>query len=378
MRINTPRLAEVFVSLCEIDSPSRKEGRLATYLKKIFADLGADAIIEDDSAEQTGADCGNLLVRFNGVPEKEALFFNCHMDTVEPGVGVEVVRQGNIFRSKGKTVLGADDKSGIAALIEMIRICKENDLLHGTVELLFTTCEEVGLLGAKALDCSQLQAKTGYVLDTTGRNRVIIGAPASNRFVLEIGGMAAHAGLAPEQGINAIQLAASAIAGLKLGRLDHESTANIGLISGGTATNIIPDKAVVRGELRSHSTDKLATNTENIIRAFQKVVDGWTDDAGLATSRPSLSVAVEQDYPQMRIGRDRQIMKRIAHAAANLGVELEYTVADGGSDANIFNSRGLECVIVGTGMTKVHTTEEHIDLADLERTTKLVLAILAC
>lgn len=378
MRINTTRLAEVFVTLCEIDSPSKKEGRLAAHLKNIFTEMGAETIIEDGSAGQTGADSGNLLVRFAGAPDKETLFFNCHMDTVEPGEGVRVVRRDNTFHSEGETVLGADDKSGIAALIEAIRACRENNLPHGPMELLFTTCEEIGLLGAKAFDYGQLQAKTGYVLDSTGSNRVITGAPAANRLVFEISGVAAHAGLAPEQGINAIQLASQAIAGLKLGRLDRESTANIGLITGGTATNIIPASAVVKGELRSHSTAKLAANTEKLVRAFREAVDGWIDPSGLAIGKPALTVTVEEDYLQMRVSHDAPAVKRVALAAANLGITLDYIVANGGSDANVFNNRGLECIILGTGMTKVHTTEECINLADMEHTAKLILSILTC
>ncbi|MBW2467364.1 MAG: M20/M25/M40 family metallo-hydrolase, partial [Deltaproteobacteria bacterium] len=235
MKINQERMASVFTTLCEIDSPSKQEGRVAAHLKSLFAEMGA-TVHEDNSANQTGADCGNLFVRFpDGGLDKEPVFFNCHMDTVLPAVGVKVKREDEVFTSAGDTVLGSDDKAGIAALIEVMRTLQENSIPYSPVEYVFTTCEEVGLLGVKALDPSQIKAKIGYALDSSGINRVVVGAPAANRITAEITGLASHAGLSPEKGISAIHLAARAIARLPLGKIDENSTANIGLIEGGTA-----------------------------------------------------------------------------------------------------------------------------------------------
>jgi tripeptide aminopeptidase len=240
MTINHERLASVFTTLCEIDSPSKQEGRVAAYLTSLFTGMGAE-VFEDDSAGRTGADCGNLFVRFpHGGLDREPVFFNCHMDTVLPGTGVKVKRDGEVFSSAGETVLGSDDKAGIAALIEVMRTLQENNTPYGPVEFVFTTCEEVGLLGVKALDPANIKAKIGYALDSSGINRVIVGAPAANRITVKITGLASHAGLSPEKGISAIHIAAKAMARLKLGRLDAPSTANIGVISGGAASNIIP------------------------------------------------------------------------------------------------------------------------------------------
>ncbi len=181
------------------------KGLLPPTCKQAFTDLGADAIYEDDSAAHTGSESGNLIVRFNGSrPDLEGLFFSCHMDTVEPGVGVEVVRTGDIFTSKGDTILGGDDKTGIAAVLELMTLLKENNTPHPTLEVVITTCEEIGLLGAKNLEYQKLQTKYGYALDSTGNNHVVIGAPAANKIKVEIKGMAAHAGLCPEAGINAL------------------------------------------------------------------------------------------------------------------------------------------------------------------------------
>lgn len=377
--MNRERLAATFVQLCEIDSPSRREGRVAAFLKDLCArELGAEQVLEDDSAAKTGAECGNLIARFAGSPGAPSLFFNCHMDTVQPGVGVKVQRQGDTFISAGNTVLGGDDKAGIAALIETVRTLKENQAPHAPFELIFTTCEEIGLLGAKHLDFSLVRSRLGYALDSSGIDLAIIGAPAANRFTAEIHGLAAHAGLHPEKGISAIQLAARAMAQLPLGRLDDESTANIGVISGGTATNIIPAQVRLDGEVRSHDGAKLAQYTAQTEAAFRAAVEDWQDPSGQASGRPRLTFTVEPQYPAMRITEDQAVWQRLATAAKRLNRPLEYIVAGGGSDANIFNSHGLATMILGIGMTDVHTTEESVTLDALARTAELIGALLTC
>lgn len=374
--IDRERLAETFIQLCEIDSPSREERPVAEYLIDIFTSLGAESIVEDGSAKETGADCGNVIVRFSGTVEKEPLFFACHMDTVEPGRGVKVLRAGDVFTSRGNTVLGGDDKSGIAALVELVRVLRESRRPHGPVEILLTTCEEVGLLGAKYLDHSLVRAKSGYALDSTGIDRVIVGAPAANRLKVEVHGVAAHAGLNPEQGVSAFCLAARAIADLRLGRLDEQSTANFGLIHGGVATNIVPDLITIEGEVRSHSPEKLEAYTKEIETTFRNVVRGWSTQNG-NTGHPSVEISVEREYPVMRLEDDDPVVMRIQQAGDALGREIVFQVAGGGSDANIFNSYGLKTAIIATGMNKVHTTDECLDLSDLTSLTELLLAIVA-
>jgi tripeptide aminopeptidase len=376
MTINQERLASVFTTLCEIDSPSKQEGRVAAYLKTIFTEMGAE-VFEDDSASRTGSDCGNLFMRFpDGGLDKEPVFFNCHMDTVIPATGVKVRREGEVFTSAGDTVLGSDDKAGIAALIEVMQTLQENNIPYGPVEYIYTTCEEVGLLGVKALDPSNIRAKIGYALDSSGINRVIVGAPAANSIIAEIKGLAAHAGLNPEKGISAIHLAAKAIARLDLGKLDSESTANIGLIEGGTATNIIPESAVVKGEVRSHNLDKLEAYIKKIKNIFQEEVDNWSDTANTADGKPSLDFRVIEDYPVMKLDRNSGVIKRVEAAASTLGTELAYVIAGGGSDANIFNKYSLQCAILSTGMDRVHSTHETIKLSDMVLTADLIMAIL--
>ncbi|HIP38044.1 MAG TPA: M20/M25/M40 family metallo-hydrolase [Desulfocapsa sulfexigens] len=372
--IDRERLAETFIDLCEIDSPSREERRVADYLSELFKSLGAESVVEDDSAKKTGADCGNLIIRFSGTVEKEPLFFACHMDTVDPGRGIKVQRTGDFFTSQGNTVLGGDDKSGIAALIELVRVLHEGRQPYGPIEIVLTTCEEIGLLGAKHLDHSLVQAEYGYALDSTGIDKVIVGAPAANRLKVEVHGIAAHAGLNPEQGISAFCLAARAIADLRLGRLDEQSTANFGLIHGGVATNIVPDLITIEGEVRSHSPEKLEAYTKEIETTFRNVVRGWS--AQLRNGRhPSVEISVEKEYPVMRLEDEDPVVTRVQQAGDVLEREIIFQVAGGGSDANIFNSFGLKTAIIATGMDKVHTTDECLDLKDLTRLTELLLAI---
>lgn len=380
MNINSERLAQVFTAMCAIDSPSREEAQIASFLKNLFAQEFPQAVIlEDESATATGSDSNNLVIHFPGDLQGEPIFFNCHLDTVEPARGVKVVREGSRFCSAGDTILGGDDKAGIAILIEAIRATKEARRPHLPFDLVFTTCEEIGLRGAKALDISLLRANEGYALDSSGVDLLIIGAPAANHFHFTITGAAAHAGLHPERGINAIQLAARCLVDLPLGRLDEESTANIGRITGGKATNIIPETTLVEGEVRSHSPEKLAAFSQQIKDAVQSIIDGWSPapDAQLqAGVRPRVDFHLSQEYPAMHIERNASVLQRVDKAAASLQREIRYERAGGGSDANIFNGKGLQTAIIGIGMDHVHSTEESIDLRDMERTTELITALI--
>ena len=376
MKVDAERLAQEFVTLCEIESPSRHEGRIARYLQQILKALGADVVLEDDSTAHTGSECGNLLVRFAGSLPLAPIFFNCHMDTVPPTKGIKVQRSGDLFTSSGDTILGSDDKSGLVACIEAMRVVRENNAAHRPVEFLITTCEEIGLMGAKAFDVQLLRAQEGYALDSTGFAKVITHAPAANKLQIHVSGVAAHAGLHPEWGVNAIVLAAKALAEIPCGRIDEESTVNFGIIQGGVAANIVPEKVVINGEVRSHDPVKLKQLTQTITDRFVNTARHWTDPTGAARGKPRIEVRVEEDFPAMALAADSQVIRRIAQAATAIGIELSYEKAGGGSDANIFNGRGLATAIVATGMTNVHSTNERVELADMVSLTKLILALL--
>lgn len=373
--INSERLAADFVRLCETDSPSREEARVAALLKDIFSALGASEILEDASAAVTGSDTGNLIIRIPGEPTREPLFFNCHMDTVEPARGVRVRREGDLFFSSGDTVLGSDDKSGIAAVIEAVRCLRENGISHRPLEIVLTTCEEIGLLGAKALDPSLIRSRMGYALDSTGFGTVITGAPAANRLAITIRGIAAHAGLHPEKGVSAIILAARAVSMSPHGRVDDQSTINFGTIQGGKATNIVADQVIIHGEIRSHSPERLAGLTGQVRDVFLSTLSDWRDPTGEAQGKPDLTFEVEPDFPAMKLDAGDPVMRHLERAARSMGLDLRYAVAGGGSDANIFNGHGLQTAIIATGMTNVHSTAEQVNLQDMAGLTRLLIAL---
>ncbi|MGE4559355.1 MAG: M20/M25/M40 family metallo-hydrolase [Desulfobulbus sp.] len=376
MDVNRERLAANFTELCEIDSPSRKEGRISARLRTLFAELGATEIVEDDSAAQTGSECGNLIARFEGSLDLPPIFFSCHMDTVQPAEGVSVKRIGDLFTSAGETILGSDDKSGIAACIEALRLVREGGIAIRPLELVITTCEEIGLVGAKALDPGLVRAREGYALDSSGFAKVVTHAPALNRILITVQGVAAHAGLHPEWGVNALVLAGQALAKVPTGRIDEDTTANFGTIQGGAAANIVPEHVVIEAEVRSHSMDKLARVTREIGDIFKDTVAAWSDPTGSAKGTPKVEVEVRQDFTSMQLNPQDPVLRRVAAAARSIGMELTYEKAGGGSDANIFNGHGLATAIIATGMTNVHSTNEQVELQDMVDLTRLLIALL--
>jgi tripeptide aminopeptidase len=373
--INDDRLMSAFKSLVAVDSVSKQEQAICNSLKVWLEALGATVVI-DGAAAKTGGNSGNLIARFAGNVDAPALLLNAHMDTVEPGRGVRPTLENGVFKSCGDTILGADDKSGIAILIEVMHAIKEAKQPHGPIELVFTVCEEVGLLGAKNLDYSLISAKTGFSLDSRDTEAIITQAPAANKLEFSLHGKDAHAGTEPERGINAISLASKAIAALELGRIDPETTCNIGMIQGGIATNIIPNLVSVKGEVRSHDEAKLQDVTSKIVAAFTDVTEDYkseTDSYGL----PRIDCHIEGDFPRLFIPNDHPVVGLAEKAAGNLGRKLVHRKSGGGSDANIFYSKGLFTPVLGTGMRDVHTTRESIQIDDMVRSAELVLEIIA-
>jgi len=369
--INTDRLVLEFKNLLAIESPSRKEGKLAYYVADLFKALGYKPFF-DSSSEATGSEVGNLIVKIPGTLEAEPIFFCAHLDTVGPCEGIEIIEEKGIIKSNGKTILGADDKAGIAILIELVRTLKENQIPHPPLELIFTTCEEIGLLGAKNLDYHHLNAKYGFILDSEFPEEAINGAPSSYHFVIKIRGKAAHAGLEPEKGINAIKLLALIVSGLPTGRLDHETTMNIGKINGGNYVNIVPDLAVVEGEMRSHSEEKLEKLKKEIEKKVKETIDNFPHKIdGL----PEGKINFERVFKAFYIPEDDPLSQLVKKAGERAGFEISFKKKEGGSDANVFNERGLKCLILGTGMQKVHTTEEFIRINDLNKSARLVFEI---
>ena len=372
--INRVRLADTFRQLVLMDSPSREEGVVAEWIKRTLKEeIGAE-VIEDQSSGKTGSESGNIIARIQGTEKVAPLFFNAHMDTVEPGRGIKIIFEDGIFHSDGTTVLGADDKAAIAVLIETARLLKEYRVSHGPIEFLFTVCEEIGLLGAKSLDPALLEARAGYALDSSDPEVLINQAPCAIRFKVRVIGKAAHAGLHPELGINAIQVAARALAEVPLGRIDKYTTANVGLIHGGKATNIIPEEVELEGEVRSHNPKKLREVQDQVLGIFHRIALDFK--SGRNSGLPLIKTEVVDDYPLMSVSEEHPLITTAAKAAKGLGRKLRLDMTGGGSDANIFNAKGFAAVIMGIGMQNVHTTSEHIRLDDMAATTELILEII--
>lgn len=372
--IKPQRMAETFMELVKIDSLSRSEARLAADLQKRLEALGAETCF-DQAHLAIGGDTGNLIARFAGNRPCPPLMLNAHMDTVGPGNGIKPILEDGVFTSDGTTILGADDKSAIAILLEILTVITEHDLPHGPLEVVLTVCEEVGLLGAKHLDFDLITARLGYALDATDTEGIVTRAPAANRLVFKVHGKDAHAGAAPENGINAIWLASRAIASQAIGRVDRETTCNIGVIEGGMATNIVPNLVTVRGEVRSHNEEKLEQVTTTLVKGFESAVAAYPKPDP-ESPLPSLEVSVEKDFSATFIPDDHPVVTLAQQAAANLGRSLRSKATGGGADANVFFQKGIMTGVLGTGMRDMHTVRENVRLDDMLRTAELVLEII--
>jgi len=360
-----------FLELVAIDSESRDERAVIDRLKTDLAALGAE-VFEDDAHTLTGGNAGNLHALIPGRADQKPILFCAHADTVKPGLGVKALITAGRIHTDGTTVLGGDDKSGLAEIVMGIKDVMESGEEHAPIEVLVTVSEEVGLLGAKHFDKSKLRAAFGYALDAHRVGDLVVGAPAQNSIRMVITGKEAHAGVEPEKGINAIRVAAEAVAAMPLGRIDNETTCNVGIISGGKATNIVPNSVELKGEARSHNPQKLEQVTANIRHAAKSAVQRHKYEFGAA----SLEWESKQEYASFRISDSEAVVQLALDALKDLGIRAEVTVGGGGSDANIINAAGLPMIICGTGMNKVHTVAEDIETEELKRGAAFVAALI--
>lgn len=373
--IHQQRLIDTFTRLASIDSISRGEAQLSREIQQMISPM-AHEIIRDRADLKINGNTGNLIVKVKGDERVDPLLINAHMDTVEPGRGVKPKFSDGVFTSDGTTVLGADDKSAIAIIIETLQILHENHLPHGPLEIVFTVAEEIGLLGAKSLDFDLISAKYGFALDTADTESIIVQAPTAARFEIRVHGRDAHAGADPEKGINAIWLAGRAISGLRLGRVDDETTSNIGVIEARGATNIVPNLASIQGEARSHDERKLEQVVSGIISAFEDVAAEYRRANG-SGDLPRVEADIEQEFPRTFIPESHPVVRLVRRAAKNLGRTITPRKTGGGSDANIFFGRGIVTGVIGTGMQEIHTVRESIRLADMEKSVRLLLEIIS-
>ena len=374
--INHERLNNLLIELIQIDSLSRRERDVAMRLQREMEELGATVFI-DDAGEKVGGNVGNLIAHFPGnVANAAPLLLSAHMDTVVPGEGIKPIRDGDILRTDGRTVLGGDDKSGVAIICETMRVIQENGLPCGAVDVVFTICEEAGLIGAKCLDVSRLRARTGLVLDSDSVGFLFTKAPAANRMEFRIHGLEAHAGVCPEKGINAIQVAAEGIAQMRLGRIDQETTANMGVVEGGMAVNIVPNRVILRGEARSHSLEKLDRQTEHMKRCLEEAAARHSLELDGKRHTARVEATIDRDYDRMDVPESAPIVKLVHAAAKNLNLEVKTLATGGGCDANVLNQKGLVVANLSTGMREIHTVNEWLDLNDLHFSARIVLEII--
>ncbi len=373
--VNRDRIITEFMRQAAISSPSFKEGAMAHYLEERFTALGAE-VVYDQAGQKTGGEVGNLIARFSGEKEGEPLMLSVHMDTVGPCDNIEPVLIDGIISSSGATILGADDKAGVAEVIEALELVRELEIKHVPLEVVVTIAEEVGLVGAKNLDYSLIRSRRGFAFDTPGVDFMVRQAPGANRMQIEITGLAAHAGVAPEKGVSAIQVAAKAISLMRLGRIDTETTANIGTIEGGVATNIIAESVHLKGEARSHDPEKLAAQTEHMLACFEQAAEELTTIIDNKSFRAKVDVKVHSDFPSMHVPEDAAICQLACAAASSLGREMRDRLGGGGSDANIFNGYDIEMVIIGTGMQNVHSTTEAVAVEDMVQVAEFIVEVI--
>lgn len=360
--INRDRLVKTFTELAEISSPSWKEKDVMKYIIKRFNRLGGDCSMHR---------CGesfNLLVKLDGSEKRNTILFSGHMDTVIPCDNVKTVVTDTKISSDGKTVLGGDDKAAIAIFIEAFEYFREKKIPHGPVEILLTCAEEQGLKGIKGFDLSLLKSKYGFVFDSSGAiGRIVIKAPYHSNMTINVKGKASHAGMAPEKGISAIRVLSEIIAELPNGRIDEETTINVGIISGGRATNIVAEEAQCELEVRSIENRKMLSVEKQVRETVKKVC---------ARHKAKATINRTLEYAGFSISPDDPVSLITSEAMKRIGLKPQFVAMGGGSDTNIINGSKVKAINLACGMQKIHSTEEFILIKDLMAGTRLALSII--
>lgn len=363
--INREKLLENFINMVKISSQSLNEREMADYLKKQLTDMGIE-VEEDKAGEKIGGNAGNIVAILRA-PGKKKILFSAHMDTVTPCDKVVPIIEDGIVKSDGTSVLGGDDKSGIAAIMEMMRVIKESGENHPEIIAVFSVAEEIGLLGAQHLDLEKYGPDYAFIIDSGGApGTAVIQTPYAAKGEIKVIGRTAHAGVAPEAGINALTVAAHAITKLKLGRIDAETTSNIGVVKGGQAVNIVmPDLSMIY-EARSFNGEKLDNLLNETFDIFQKTAEEFG---------AKFEHSVTKSYSGYKLEDDNEILSVFRSACSRAALEYKQVSSGGGCDANIYSGKGVTSVNMGIGMSKVHTNDEFIKIDDIEKCAKLVYEI---
>lgn len=362
------KLVNSFMDMVRIDSLSCKEGELAHKLKYDLKQLDC-TVKEDNTGKKINGNSGNIIGELEGKSDLPTIMLSAHMDRVQPGTDIEPVLRDEYIESKGDTVLAGDDVAGIAAILGILHLLKKENVDHGKIIIIFTVAEELGLMGARHLHPDVFkEADFGLVYDAEGKIGTIVNrGPAKNKFNAVIKGKSAHAGINPGKGVNAIKIASLALSTMALGRIDRETTANIGVINGGVARNIVPDMVELEGEARSHNEHKLQMQVEHMQNIINQYVDRF---------KGSVSFDIELLYSSYALDDDSSIIKVITKAAAAADLEPVLQTSCGGTDANIFNQRGLPAVNLGIGVQDVHSADERLKIKSLTELVAFTLNII--
>jgi tripeptide aminopeptidase len=359
--INKSRVIQTFIDLAKIPSPSWKEEPVISYIEKYAKSLGYE------SERKPCKDSFNLIVRIPGDPSRKPVMFAAHTDTVTPCDRVSPIETATKISSDGTSILGGDDKSAVAAFLEVMKVIKENKLVTAPIEFVFTCAEEVGLEGMKGMDFTQIKSKRAFVLDCSGSVGGIINrAPSQIIMHVDITGRAAHAGIEPEKGISAITVSSEIVMKLPKGRLDKETTLNVGMISGGRATNIIAEKTSLDLEMRSLDHAKM-------LKLEKKVISIIKDTAKKHKAAVRIRSSIE--YKGFSVPSSDPISKIVADACKSCGLKPSFMSSGGGSDTNVLNAKGIRALNLAVGMSNVHSTREFILKKDIINACRLILAI---
>lgn len=344
---------------------SKKEQPVATYLEAEFKRLGY-SVEYDEAHKSFEGEVGNMLVRIPGTIEGPTIMLSAHMDTVVTGGQVEPIIDGDYVRSKGDTILGSDDRAGIAQIMEVVETLKEEQIDHLPLLIMITSAEEIGLLGARYCSVTEKDADMGVILDTSGPiGKIVNAAPYHDWWKIKVHGKSAHAGIDPEKGVNAIKFAAELINRIPTGRIDHETTANVARIKGGNADNIVPALVTINGEARSRNEASLVKYIEELKTICHEVSQQWETECILVN---------EREYNGYHLNEESELITRLRDAAEAIGKEPKVMGTGGGSDANFFNEKGIPSAVISCGMAKVHTFKEEILIQDLYDTVDMILA----
>jgi tripeptide aminopeptidase len=367
--MNIEDIRKLFFELVRIDSPSLREGAMAQRCQEELEALGF-VVETDDAGHELGGETGNLIATLAGDESRTPVLLTAHLDTVAPGEGIRPrVDEAGVIRSDGRTILGADDKAGVTGILAGLREVVERGIQHGPIQVVFTIAEELGLQGSRHIDRQKVRARMGLCLDAGGPlGTLVVAGPSQVKWEATFIGRAAHAGLAPERGVSAIKVAAQAVASMPHGRIDPETTVNIGSFVGEGPTNIVRDRVQLKGEARSLDDSKLGQVVEDMERTFRQVAQAHG---------ASMDFSYVRTYSGFRFGEDHPVRRLAAAALTAAGFSVRPVASGGGSDANHFTSFGIPTINIGVGYEDIHSPSEHIRLADLVGAARIVTEFVA-